>query len=243
VRNGIASILICTLLVSACATAPGPHGTTPAKPASIKEWMAMQSRAKRNAIAGAIVGGLLGFANARITGVPSDDVWRHVAAGAAAGAIAGFAAGRRQDRIFAGRDLAVREARYDRSQGYVARVEEVAFQPANPRPGQPVKLYVRYMVLGPDPNEALTIRMFRGLKYGEDYVFGVGPNEFVVPRGGGIVESTMDLTLPKKAPEGTYSIEALLEDAQGRFPQVVGTNAVYIVAQSAQRAGVVTAAR
>jgi hypothetical protein len=89
----------------------------------------------------------------------------------------------------------------------------------------------------------LTIRLFRGLKYGDDYIFGAGPNEFVVPKGGGIVDSTVELTLPKKATEGTYSIEALLEDSKGRFPQAVGTGALYIVARAQQRSGVATAAR
>lgn len=242
-RNGIASLLICTVLFSACATAPGPRGAAKAKPSNIKEWMAAQSRAKKNAIVGFIAGAALGALHATITGGNSDDVIQQALAGGIAGAIAGFAIGKRQDRIFAGRDLAVREANYDSSQGYVARVQEVVFQPANAKPGTTAKLYVRYIVLGPDPNESIKIRMFRGLKYGEDYIFGAGPNDFVIPKGGGVVESTMEVTLPKKAPVGTYSIEALVEDAQGRFPQVVGTGALYIADLARHRGGVATAAR
>jgi hypothetical protein len=234
--------VICTLLSTACATAPGPKAPT-AKPTNIKEWVSQQSRAKKSAIAGAVIGGLLGFAHASLTGGNPDDIARETLGGAIAGGFAGFSIGRHQDQIFAGRDLAVRRAGYDSSQGYIAHVEEISFEPASPKPGQPVKLYVRYVVLGPDPNEALKIRMFRGLKYGEDYVFGVGPNEFVIPKGGGIVESTMEVKLPKKAPEGTYSVEALLEDSEGRFPQVVGTGALYIVARAQQRGGAMTAAR
>ncbi len=86
------------------------------------------------------------------------------------------------------------------------------------------------------------MRLFRGLKYGDDYVFGAGPNEFVVPQGGAVIESSVDLTLSKQAPLGTYSIEALVEDEKGRFPQAVGTNAVYIVA-AAQHRGPAVAAR
>src|SRR5207248_8724888 len=136
-----------------------------------------------------------------------------------------------QDQIFAGRDLAIQYARYDSSQGYIARVDKVAFDPPNANPGQNAKLYVRYIVLGPDPNEPLKIRMFRGLKYGDDYVFGAGPNEFVVPRGGGIVDSTMELTPAKKAPGGTDSIGAMLEDAKGGVPHVIGTGAPYTIAR------------
>jgi hypothetical protein len=178
-----------------------------------------------------------------LTGKQGDEVLARAVAGATIGATIGFAVGKYQDHIFAGRDLAIRTVGYDDSQGYMARVENVAFDPPNAKPGQRAKLYVRYIVLGPDPNEELTIRVFRGLKYGDDYIFGAGPNEFVVPKGGGIVDSTVELTLPKKAPEGTYSIEALLEDAKGRFPQVIGTGALYIVARAQPRSGEATAAR
>ncbi len=241
-RHGIASFVICSLLLTACATAPRPKAAT-AKPTNIKEWMSQQSRAKKNAIAGAVFGGLIGFAHATLTGRSPDEILAETVGGAIAGGVAGFSIGRHQDQIFAGRDLAVRKAGYTSAQGYIAQVEEISFDPASPKPGQPVKLYVRYVVLGPDPNEALKIRMFRGLKYGDDYVFGAGPNEFVIPKGGGIVESTMEVKLPKKAPEGTYSVEALLEDSEGRFPQVLGKGVLYIVARAQQRGGAVTAAR
>jgi hypothetical protein len=243
-RAGIASLLVCALLFTACATTPAnTNAAQPAKPSNIKDWMAQQSRAKRKAIVGAVVGGILGAANARITGASSEDIWKHALAGAMAGAVAGFAIGKREDQVFAGRDYAVRQAAYDSSQGYFARVEEVVFDPPNPKPGQSARLYVRYLVVGPDPNEALKIRMFRGLKYGDDYIFGAGPNEYTIPKGGAVVESSMEVTLPKKAPEGTYSIEALVEDEKGRFPQAVGTGALYIVARAQSRGGVVTAAR
>lgn len=242
-RHGMASLLICTILFTACATAPTPNATPAAKPANVKEWMAGQSRARKKAIVGAIVGGLLGAATASLTGGNREEVVKRAFAGAVVGAIAGFTMGKHEDQIFAGRDLAVQQAGYDNSQGYVARVEEVTFTPASPKPGTTAKLYVRYLVLGPNPNEAITIRMFRGLKYGDDYIIGAGPNEFVIQKGGGIVESTMEVTLPKQAPVGTYSVEALLEDAQGRFPQATGMGALYIVARAQQRGGASTAAR
>jgi hypothetical protein len=241
-RQRIASILVCTVLFTACATTTATNAPK-AKPKNVKEWLAQQSRANRGAIAGAIIGGLLGAATAAVSGKGGDEIVEHALIGAAAGALAGFAVGKHQDQIYAGRDLAIKYAGYDSSQGYVARVEKVAFDPPNPKPGKNAKLYVRYLVLGPDPNEALKIRIFRGLKYGDDYVFGAGPNEFVVPKGGGIVDSMVELTLPKKAPVGTYSIEALLEDTKGRFPQVIGTGALYIIAHAPQRSGAATAAR
>lgn len=239
-RNATASVLICVLLVSGCATT-ARNATPAAKPGNIKEWVGQQSRAKKKALVGALVGAALGAATGSIAGMSPEDVWQRAIAGGVAGALAGFAAGRRQDQIFAQRDEAVRQAGYDASQGYVARVEAVAFDPPQPKPGQKATLYVRYLVLGPDPNEKITVQMFRGLKYGEDYVFGAGPNEFTVPHGGAIVESTVVLTLPKKAPEGTYSVEALLEDPRGRFQQAVGTGALYIVARAAGRGRVAVA--
>jgi hypothetical protein len=242
-KQRIASVLICTILFTACATTPAANTTSTQKPTNVKEWLAKQSRPKSGAIIGGFVGGLLGATTAVLAGKKGDDVIAQAVAFAVVGAAAGFAVGKHQDHIFAGRDLAIRTAGYESSQGYMARVENVSFDPPNAKPGQHAKLCVRYIVLGPDPNEALTIRLFRGLKYGDDYIFGAGPNEFVVPKGGGIVDSTVELTLPKKAPEGTYSIEALLEDAKGRFAQVVGTSALYIVARAQQRSGVATAAR
>jgi hypothetical protein len=225
--------LICALLFSACATSPARNAGAPVKPANVKEWLAGQSRAKKKAMVGFVVGALLGAATAQLTGASGDDLWKHALGGGIAGAVAGFAIGNQQDRIFAQRDLAVRQERYESAQGYIARVEAVSFDPPQPRPGQTATLYVRYLVLGPDPNESIRIRMFRGLKYGEDYIFGAGPNEFVVPNGGGVVESTMEVTLPKKVPQGTYSVEALLEDEPGRFPQAKGSGALYIVDRGA----------
>lgn len=232
-RHVTASLLICALLfTTGCATTT-PNASPAAKPGNIKDWMAQQSRAKKKALVGALVGAAIGAATASLAGMDNREVLERTIAGGIAGAIAGFAIGKRQDQIFAQRDDAIRQAGYDASQGYVARVEAVAFDPPQPKPGQAATLYVRYLVLGPDPNERITVKMFRGLKYGEDYVFGAGPNEFVVPNGGAIVESTVLVTLPKKAPEGTYSVEALIEDSKGRFEQAVGTGELYIIARAA----------
>jgi hypothetical protein len=241
-RNRIAALLVCALLLNACASTSAPSGTTPAKPSNVKEWMARQSRAKKSAIIGGIIGGLASGIGAKLVGMSDEEAAKRIVAGAVAGAMAGYAIGKRQDRIFAGRDHAVRQAGYNSSQGYVARVEAVTFDPPNPKPGQTATLYVRYLVLGPNANENIKVQMFRGLKYGENYVFGAGPNEFVIPKGGAIVESTVEVTLSKKAPAGTYSVEALIEDPESRFPQTGGTSEVYIVAL-AGRGGAVTAAR
>jgi hypothetical protein len=233
-RQITASLLICVLLTAGCATT-APRATPAAKPGNIKQWMALQSRAKKTAVLGALIGAALGAASASLSGMDSDEVVRHAIAGGVAGAVAGFAIGKRQDRIFAQRDTAVREAHYETSQGYVARVQEVRFDPPQPKPGQTATLYVRYLVVGPNPNERIKVTMFRGLKYGDDYVYGIEPNVFVVPNGGAIVESTAMVTLPKKAPEGTYSVEALIENPEGHFGQVVGTGALYIVARATHR--------
>jgi hypothetical protein len=230
-RYATASILLCALLFTGCTTT-APNATPAAKPGNIKDWMAQQSRAKKKALVGALIGAAVGAATAGLAGMDNEEVLKRALAGGVAGAIAGFAIGKRQDQIYAQRDDAIRQVGYDASQGYIARVEAVTFDPPQPKPGQTATLYVRYLVLGPDPNERITVKMFRGLKYGEDYVFGAGPNEFVVPNGGAVVESTVLVTLPKKAPEGTYNVEALIEDSKGRFGQIVGTGELYIVARA-----------
>lgn len=241
-KQRIASILVLTVLFTACASTPPPNAAMKPKPQNVKEWLA-QNRSGHGAVAGAIVGGVIGLASGVLLGKQPDEVLARTIAGAAVGAAVGFSIGKYQDRLYAGRDLAINYAHYDSSQGYIARIEKVSFEPAVPKPGQRATLSVRYIVLGPDAREELKVRMFRGLKYGDDYVFGAGPNEFVVPKGGGIVDSTVELTLSKKAPAGTYSLEALLEDTSGRFPQAIGTAPVYIVARADRPTGVETAAR
>ena len=242
-KRRLSTLLICTVLFTACATTAPPANNAPKeKPKNIKEWIG-QNRSHHGAAAGAALGFLGGAGLALLQGKKIDDVLADAVVGATIGAIAGYAIGKHQDRIFAGRDLAIRYARYDASQGYVARIEAVSFDPPNPKPGQTAKLSVRYIVLGPIANEELKIRMFRGLKYGDDYIFGVGPDEFAVPKGGGIVGSTVELTLSKKATVGTYSGEALLEDTKGRFPQVIGNGSLYVVENAHTRGGAATAAR
>jgi outer membrane lipoprotein SlyB len=233
-RRGIASLVIGALLVSGCATtAPSPQAGPAAKPGTVKEWM--QSRSKKGAVIGFIAGALVGAATAALTGGNGDDVVAHALAGGVVGAVAGFAVGKRQDRVYEHRDFAIRRTGYDSSQGYIAQVEEVAFRPSQPKPGSVATLTVRYIVIGPDPKEKIAVKMFRGLKYGDTYLFGAGPNVFLVPRGGGMVEASMEVTLPKKAPQGTYSVEALIEDPKGRFPDSIATNALYVVARAQDR--------
>jgi hypothetical protein len=230
-------IVIVALLMSGCQTAPpvqrsGPpsgaaQAASPQHPQTVKEWLVQQKRAKRGALVGALLGAVVGAAAA---GAQGKDPLAGAVAGGVVGALAGFLVGKSQDRLHAHRDQAVQTASYDPSQGYVARVEEVRFEPAQPKPGQTTKLVVRYLVVGPDPREDITVQLYRGLKYQDEYVMGAGPNQFVVPRGGGIVESTVAVTLPDKAPQGTYLVEALLEDPSGRFAQVKGLSSLYIVA-------------
>ncbi|HEY0373096.1 MAG TPA: hypothetical protein VGD79_13915 [Thermoanaerobaculia bacterium] len=231
-RKTTALVLISVLLFTGCATMKQPPVLTQ-KPSNVKDWMASQSRARKRAMVGALIGAAIGATAASLSGLSHDQILGHAVAGGFVGAMVGFALGKRQDQILAPRNIAVRQIGYDPSQGYVARVEKVTFEPAQPKPGQSATLYIRYVVLGPDPYERIDVQLFRGIKYNDTYIFGAGPNEFVVPNGGGVVESTVSVTFPEKAPTGTYSIEALLEDPQGRFGQVVGTGQLYLVARAA----------
>lgn len=178
---------------------------------------------------GAFVGAVAGALVAKQLG-------KNVVAGAVAGGfvggVAGFAIGHSRDRLLAQRDAAIRASHYDSSQGYLARVESVRFDPARPRAGQSANLCVRYLVVGPDPGENIQVRLFRGIRYGSTYILGLGPNEFTVPRGGGIVDSIVPVTLPAGVPQGTYGLEALLDDPRGRFPEAIGSNPLLILSQS-----------
>src|SRR5436309_3251317 len=122
-KRSIASILVLATLFTACATTPQPAAPKQ-KAKNVKEWI-NQNRARKSAVAGAILGGLLGAASGIIQGKQGDEVIERAIAGAAIGAVAGFSVGKHQDQIYAGRDLAIRYAGYDTSQGYIARVEKV----------------------------------------------------------------------------------------------------------------------
>lgn len=217
-----ASVMLLTAsLVIGCATsggtrtkAPGEIGEPSGEVHPLKQWVNEQPRARKKAAMGALVGATVGAATAALTG---HDPWRGAAAGAIAGVISGFVVGKRQDQLFGSRDEAVRRIGYDPSQGYVMRIDEVTLDPADPKAGDEVEIYVRYIVIGPDPEETLSISSFTGIKYDGEYM-KVDPHDgFRVERGGGIVESRVRLTLPEQAPNGTYAIETLVEDPAGRF--------------------------
>lgn len=194
------------------------------KPQSVKEWINSQPRKKKGAIKGAIRGALAGLAGALVLG---KDPMAGIAAGAATGALVGYLVGRRKDKIYAARDAAVAEVNYDPSQGYVIQIQEVRFDPPQLLPGQTSQLYVRYLVVGPNPKEKIVVQSYTGLKYDDNYVFGSGPDKFTVPRGGGIVETTMDMTIPAEAPPGSYMAEAQFEERDGRFKDQ-GTGPLYV---------------
>lgn len=219
-RHFVGLFLVFAILFTGCATTGttgGTHGPTDAAHSKsqhpLKQWMSEQSRAKKKGIMGALIGAVAGAGAAALTG---RNPLAGAAVGAVAGGLAGFLIGRRQDKIFGSRDEAVRKLDYDPSQGYVMQVDEVSFQPANPSPGDDVVMTVRYLVVGPDPKEELTVESTTGVKYDGDYVMGDGPGKFKIKHGGGIVESKITLTLPKDAPSGSYALVAVLEDAQGR---------------------------
>jgi hypothetical protein len=219
------------------ATRPAPsatsaHGapalaTAPAGPkaSNVKQWLDTHKRSKKAAFFGALIGAGVGALGAAVRG---QNVARGALVGAVVGGITGFVIGKNQDTIYAGRDRAVELAHYDPSQGYVMRVEEITCEPANAKPGESALLSVRYLVIGPDPHEAITVNYFRGIKYQEDYIFGDGPRSFVVPHGGGIVTTQVRVTIPEKAPAGTYAVEAMFEDPRGRFQQT-RSSPLYIV--------------
>ena len=241
-RKAVTSLLIAALLVSGCATTAPATGAAQqaAKPANIKQWM--ESRPRRNMVVGIAAGVLAGAISAKLSGAGPDGVLNAAIAGGIAGGVAGYAVGKRQDKIYAHRDYAISHAGYEPSQGYIARVEAVTLDPPQPKPGDTATIYVRYFVIGPNPQEKIRVRMFRGLKYGEDYIFGAGPTDFAVPKGGGVIEATMEMTLPKRAPQGTYTVEAVVADPRGRFREAMGSGALYVVARAHER-GAVAAAR
>ncbi len=222
-KKWITALLLCALQLSGCASSPLAGGgsvprtvgaTSGAPSHPLKSWLRQQPRRKKAAITGAVLGAAGGLLRARILG---HDPVKGAVAGAVVGGVAGYLIGRRQDMLYGSRDEAMARLSYDSSQGYILAVEEVRFEPARVAPGGTAKVYVRYLVIGPNREEDLKIEAFTGIKYGGQYMNALGPDSFVVPRGGGIVETRSEVTIPAKAPSGTYSIEALFEDRLGRF--------------------------
>jgi outer membrane lipoprotein SlyB len=192
------------------------------KPSNIKEWVSA-NRSRKGAVAGVIAGAILGGLLAHARG---QDVARGAAAGAVVGGVTGYFVGRHRDKVQYGRDQAIQMAQYDPSQGYVIQIQSVEFDPQTIKPGETAVLHVRYLVIGPDPRETIRIKCYRGIKYQDSFMAG-DEATLKVANGGGIIESTSEFTLPKEAPAGTYSAEALLEDTGGRFSRS-GTSPLYI---------------
>ena len=200
---------------SAPAAASDP-GQVPPKASNVKEWLASHKRSVKDAAIGVVAGALAGlFAASALHKSKAQGA----AIGAVVGGLAGFALGHHRDKLYAGRDQAVQLVGYDPSQLYVMRVEQISVEPANPKPGDSAVLEVQYVVIGPDPHEAIDVNSFRGIKYQDDYIAGDGPQKFTVPNGGGIVTSRLEVTIPRDAPAGTYTVEAMFENPQGRFKQ------------------------
>lgn len=195
-RRGAALLVICSLFMG-CASA-SPH-----------------SRARAKAIGGAIIGAIGGAVLTAATG-DTRHLVRNVAAGAAIGAITGWAVGRSQDKLYASRDQAVLAMNYDPSMGYIVQVQEVVSTPTNPSPGNAASVKIRYIVLGPNPSETLTVNGSRSLLYGGDAVLSDKTTTFTVPNGGGIVETTFDISIPAEVPTGTYTVQAKYQEQNGR---------------------------
>jgi hypothetical protein len=221
-------VIVLAVVVSGCASS-GSSPSTPGKdlptagdgstieaPKSVKEWMNSGSRKKKKAVKGGILGALGGAGLALIKG---KNPLEGALVGAAVGALAGFLVGQRQDKIHAGRDQAIAKIGWEPEQGYVMQIEEVKFESANLKAGDTTELEVTYIVVGPDPKESITVQAYTGVLYDGDYVMGNGPEEFEVPRGGGIVKTLTTVTIPKEAPTGTYAVEALFEEPQGLFEE------------------------
>ncbi len=200
---------------------------------SVKSWLSAQPRKKKGAIKGALKGAAIGLGGALLFG---KNPVKGVVAGAAAGALAGYLIGRRKDKIFAARDVAIAEIGYEPSQGYVMRIQEVRFDPPNLQPGETGTMYTKYVVVGPDPKEKIIVQAYTGLRYDESYLTGKGPDKTVVRRGGGIIETSVELTIPEEAPAGSYHVESMFDDPGGKFAESKQRSPVYVTAPEVEEA-------
>ena len=219
-----AVLLIVALLSAGCATTGQGTGevTGIGNAHPLKTWIAEYHRARRLAVVGALFGAATGAAAAAATG---HKAWEGALGGAIVGGAIGFAIGHDQDRVFAGRDVAVQETGYSSAQGYLIHVDQIRFEPEKASPGQTATLFVRYTVIGPDPTEDIVVNCFKGIRYESKYVMGEGPAAFTIRHGGAIVETSATIAIPAQVPAGSYTVETLLDDVHGRFQATADTPA------------------
>jgi len=215
-RQAAAVVMILTLLLTltACATTGAAGSGLAENTHPLKSWLQNNKKAKTRAILGAGFGAVLGAAGAHALG---RDPVKGAVLGAAVGGLTGFLSGRWHDKRYGSRDEAIARLDYEPTQGYVLEIDDVRFEPGQLKPGEEAQVFVRYLVVGPKPDEDIRVQVSTGIKYDGEYVWGKEPEELVVKHGGGIIEISTALTIPKKAPAGTYSVEALFEESAGRF--------------------------
>ncbi|MEM6455884.1 MAG: hypothetical protein AAF772_12375 [Acidobacteriota bacterium] len=196
------------LLLSGCATLrpisqPPPSTSQPgavAEPTSVRAWLAQQAQPQPAGVLGAIRRTVSAVGSRFMASADADEL-----------------IGARNNALHAGRDDVVALLAYEPAQGYVMAIRDARLDPEQVAPGERSELVVRYVVIGPDPEETLTVHGFTGLKHDRQILHGTGPERFKVPDGGGIVDVRIPITIPDQAPTGTYAIAAELVDARERF--------------------------
>ncbi|QQR72417.1 MAG: hypothetical protein IPJ17_12940 [Holophagales bacterium] len=174
------------------------------------------SRTGKASQIGAILGGLAGAVVAVATG-HKDNIVGYAAVGAAAGAGVGYAIGRAQDRRLANRDEAVRTANYQPSQGFHLGITSVEAIPAQVAPGNTSQIRVTWLAISPNPSDSIQVRAALTFKLanGDEAASSIS-NLQPLDNGGGIVETTIDLPIPARAPLGSYALDVQLSDSMNR---------------------------
>lgn len=174
------------------------------------------SRAGKGAGVGAAIGAIFGAALAVATG-REEDALAYAAAGGAIGAAVGYEIGKARDKKLADRDAAVQAANYLPSQGFQLTIKSIEALPTRVAPGNNAQVRVTWMAISPNPSESIQVRaalVFRTA--GGQQAAATSEDLQLLANGGGIVETTVDLPIPAKAPTGSYAFDVQLSDSMSR---------------------------
>jgi hypothetical protein len=142
------------------------------------------------AAGGAVLGGLAGGTRGAVIG-------------GLLGALAGGATGEYLSRRDRTRTEAANVVNYAPAQGPLVTIESAQAAPRTVRPGEQVNLSARYTILTPQPDEQISVRERRVVRYQGEMV--ANPEaEFVRPNG--TFTSALPIVLPQAAAPGTYEV-------------------------------------
>lgn len=181
------------------------------------------ARQKLGAAVGAVAGAVLGAGVAVATG-HKNEAAKYALAGAAAGGVIGYAIGKARNRRLADRDAAVREANYQRGQGFDLGITNIKAVPNVVSPGNTAEVEMRWLAIAPSTSEAVHVSANLTFRLASGEVLKTANYDLdPLANGGGIMETTIDIPIPSNCPKGSYAFDVQLSDSMNRASKSTST--------------------